>query len=326
MPDEPIKYRSDRQINWESAIEPLKNGSYTVHDTNILSIAGEAPKSFIRVKEYARGHTNTSRRWVGYIAKVGSKYYPLESVTEQMLTRIGQILGANIADSKLRRVGRQVRFLSKYFLSPRESLVHGIEIFKHHLDDDEFVEQVAKARAELEIYTFQTATAAVKERFPEYAEAILQGMVEMLAFDALIGHNDRHPANWGVVVPVTKTGVPRFSPIFDTARALFWNRPESDVVKILADKTALEGYIDRSKVKIGWDNCKKPGHFDIVGRIAAECPEFRAAAGKFASWDKLATCFDMIDIEFGRTLSQPRRTLIKECLTRRYDRYCKAIS
>ena len=121
---------ADVQLNWPSMIQTLAVDKHTVVSTEFLSIHGEAPKDFVRTKEFTPGVPhNRKKRWTSYIAKIGSKYYPLESITEHVLTRIGQLLGVAITPSRLCIVQKQVRFLSRYFLASNESLVHGIEIF-----------------------------------------------------------------------------------------------------------------------------------------------------------------------------------------------------
>jgi len=84
---------------------------------------GEAPKSFIRVYDYQKGsiqRKSNSASWPLYIAKTGHKWYPLESITEHLIARIGTVLGLNMAHSRLVNAGGQVRFLSKYFLNPEK--------------------------------------------------------------------------------------------------------------------------------------------------------------------------------------------------------------
>lgn len=83
---------------------------------DFLSIPGDAPKDFIRDSKHRPGHRTRRQRFERYIAKVGSRFYPNESITDQLLTRIGQSFGLSIADSKLRLIDGQVRFLSRYFL------------------------------------------------------------------------------------------------------------------------------------------------------------------------------------------------------------------
>ena len=178
--DEPIRAYSDFPLDWRALIPPLPDGRFYIDSK--LSMQGDAPKSFIRIREHLDGRdsgknsrrrriTRSKNRWPGYIAKVGSKWYPVESITEQLLTRLGQLYGLSVADSHLRIVGNQVRFLSLYFLAPHESLFHGIDIFKSHLDSD-LVEEIAETRQEQHFYTFQTVRAAVEERFPDYVNEI----------------------------------------------------------------------------------------------------------------------------------------------------------
>ncbi len=125
----PIKYLADYQLKWGSFIPALRK--YELERVDFLSITGDAPKDFITDSEYREGHRSRRQRRESYIAKVGSKFYPNESITEHLITRIGQTYGLKIAESKLRMVAGQVRFMSKYFLDrQKESLTHGAEIFE----------------------------------------------------------------------------------------------------------------------------------------------------------------------------------------------------
>ena len=117
-----------------------------------------------------------------YIAKVGSKWYPIESVTEHLITRIGQTAGLCIADSQLRIVGNQVRFLSRFFLKKGELLYHGFDLFVQALGR-EIVEQIAASRDEPNFYTYHTIREAILDRFPTQFERIMRGLTEMIAFD-----------------------------------------------------------------------------------------------------------------------------------------------
>ena len=149
-----------------------------------------------------------------------------------MITRSGQIYGLKIAESKLRIVAGQVRFMSKFFLKREvQQLTHGAEIFARLIGKETYVELRDKKK-ERDYFTFQMTEEAIQESFPGDEHKIMQGFVEMLTFDALIGHNDRHPYNWAVIVPLKK-GSSRFSPVYDTARAFFWNVPESRVKQML---------------------------------------------------------------------------------------------
>ena len=203
MQRQEIKHRSDYQKEWRRLIPSLRK--YELEPVNFLSISGDAPKDFITDSEYRPGHRSRRQRRESYIAKVGSKFYPNESITEQLNTRIGQAFGLNIAESKLRIIDGQVRFLSKYFLDRQnEQLTHGAEIFELCLGKENY-QELADDKSEKDYFTFQMTAEAVKAAFPDSHEKIMAGFVEMLAFDALIGHNDRHPYNWGSSYRSVKT-------------------------------------------------------------------------------------------------------------------------
>ena len=259
-----IKYHSDFQTHWHKLIPILKN--YQIQSVDFLTISGDAPKDFITDKEHRPGHRSKVNPKDKYIAKVGSKYYPLESVMEQLITRIGQCFGLKIADSKLRIVEGQVRFLSKYFLKSGEQLTHGAEIYEFSLGKENYAE-LAESKEEKDFFTFQMTCEAIKTIFPDADEKIILGYIEMLTFDAIIGHNDRHPYNWGVIVPLKKGFKLRFAPVFDTARALFWNIPEKRVVNMLTNKMAFEAYIEKCLPPICWDKKKEVDFFELIGLI-----------------------------------------------------------
>lgn len=235
-----VKVHSDFKIEWQRLIPVLKK--FKLQSVDSLSISGDAPKDFSIDREYRPGHRSRRHPTDKYIAKVGSKFYPLESVIEQLLTRIGQCFSVTIADSKLRFLDGQVRFLSRYFLKSGEQLTHGAEIYEYSLGKDNYKE-LSEKKEESDFFTFEMTCGAIDELFPKHSERIIAGYVEMLCFDAIIGHNDRHPYNWGVIVPIKKSRNPRFSPVFDTARALFWNIAEKRVVQMLTDDNQFEKYI-----------------------------------------------------------------------------------
>ena len=83
-----IKYYSDYQLPWDTLIPRLRE--YSIQTVDFLSMTGDAPKDFITDSEYRPGHRTRQQRSESYIAKVGSKFYPNESITEQLITEIGK--------------------------------------------------------------------------------------------------------------------------------------------------------------------------------------------------------------------------------------------
>jgi len=317
-----IKYYSDYQLPWNVLIPRLRE--YSMQTVDFLSITGDAPKDFITDNEYRPGHRTRQQRSESYIAKVGSKFYPNESITEQLITEIGKSYGLEIADSKLRVVDRQVRFMSKYFLNRKEQLTHGAEIYEYSLGKEIYA-QLAKNRTESDFFTFEMTIETLRELFSPTAEKIIKGFVEMLTFDCLIGHNDRHPYNWGVIVPIQKSRPPRFSPVYDTARALFWNIPESRIVQMLTDEKQLEKYVKNCLAPIGCDKATNVDFFGLIGLIWDYFEDYRNNIEKFLPYASLKLSCEIIDERFGTLLSEERSELIKRCLRLRRKKLMEAI-
>ena len=327
--EEVIK-RSGFEIRIQGLLPPLRKGYY--YTVAGQTISGNAPKNFIRAYEYGTANRSNPRKWPGYIAKVGHKWYPNESVTEHLLTRIGQLLDLEMAESSLVSAHGQIRFLSRYFLGRNQNLVHGAEIFADYLKDDQFVKEVEEEGATQDMFTFQFIREAILEQFPDQARSILNGYTRMLAFDAISGNNDRHHYNWGVVVPGHRRHEPYFSPIYDSARALFWNDEESKLeeIKKSPDPNRLPAFIARyvknSRPKTGWDGANKPNHFTLIQEIYRNYPDLRSVLSDLCHQQLLQRIGQTLNGEFSPLMSPLRREMILHCLDRRFHLFKKAIS
>src|SRR5579872_1911293 len=75
-------------------VKTLRPGRFRIQPATLL---GDAPKDLVRVFEGKVRHEVTRivadienpATWPAYIAKVGHKCYPSESITEQLMTRLG---------------------------------------------------------------------------------------------------------------------------------------------------------------------------------------------------------------------------------------------
>lgn len=318
--DKPIRYSSDIDVDWEKHIERLLPGRFVVE---IREMAGDAPKDFLRLREYRPGWNRYDpQTWPGFIAKVGSKRYPVESVTEHFITRVGQICGINITDSRLYIVGNQVRFLSEYFLDDaRQRLTHGLDLFRRYLDE-ETIRSIEKTPRERQEYTFQFVETALNDWFPAYARELKTDFVTMLGFDALVGNMDRHPLNWGLIVPTRRKPRVRFAPLYDSARGLFWNDVEKNITDKTREPASLQGYVNRCQPQIGWadwDGTGKFSHFTLMNLIISERPEFVPTLRRFVEPSLIGRCQHVLNTEFSTLLSEQRRLLIVQCLRLRQE-------
>lgn len=325
-----IVNRSGFEISTRGDVKPLRKGYYVVRPD--LSVGGDAPKDFIQVYRYGEGRRATPRSWPSFIAKVGHKWYPMESVTEELLSRIGLAFGLTMASSRLVWAGDQLRFLSKYFLGKDESLVHGAELFAGYLEDENlsFVHEVEQEKMSQELFTFQFIAASITWRFPEHGPSIMREFVRMLGFDAIVGNKDRHFYNWGVIRNDLRLKEPRFSPIFDTARALFWNEREERLVekaRVASERTRfLENYIKGSKPKIGWEGFRSVTHFELMSHIWGHYEEFREVLEDLYRPEALEEVRLTLNVGMCKLMSVERRSLILECLERRLQLFRESLA
>lgn len=292
IPIERIRHHSGWHVSSWGSTKILRDGYYQVLPH---SITGEAPKEFIRVYSYGTGTRRNQKTWPSFIAKVGHKSYPTESITEQLISRIGQLMGLNMADSCLALAHGQLRFMSRYFLNQDQSLVHGAQVLGAYMEDDRFVRDVETV-------------------FPNDHQRLLASFVDMLAFDAIVGNNDRHHYNWGVVVHARESHKPYFSPIYDSARALFWNELEQKVVSLQASPARradiLRSYIEKSRPQTGWDGVTGLDNFRLSKLTDRNLP------------DRVR---DLMDNEFQGLLSRPRMSLIAECIELRLEHFSDSL-
>ena len=315
-------------------IPVLKRNDYFVDDSTTVN--GDAPKKFIGVYNHqllAHKHKINRKNWIRYIAKTGSKWYPIESITELMMTKLGIIFGLKMAESQIVMIGGQLRFLSRYFLNPRkEELVHGADILAGYLNEEtpEFIEEVDKQKLTREWFTVQFVDNAVSNMFLYQHDEIMFNLSKLIIFDALVGNNDRHFFNWGVVRSIEGDFQPYFSPVYDTARGLFWNDSDKKLTDIVEVNKNVDNHIKKyckaSRPKIGWEGERNPNHFRLFEKICAN--EF------YISRDEIKRLLDLSVLEqmiqeiqknFYPLMTANRIIMICKCLEYRFNELRKIL-
>lgn len=284
--ERPVQYSGGLNYN---RIPLLKEGQYYVID---IPLDGEAPKQYIKAYFYYKNCPKKSKpaQWHGFFAKFGRKSYPHESVTEYVINKIGEYLGLNMNETKLVIASGQVRFLSKDFLQPEKRLIHGIEILAEYFEDRDFVDQINADRKDRRKYlTFEEVERAVHHVYPTECIEIMEELVKMIAFDAIVGNNDRHFYNWGVIGNITTSDHDRtvFAPVYDSARALFWNDTEEAVKKMFQVYQKgvfgqFDAYIRKSSPRLSFDNKPDADHFELIAYLCSYKPEYKQIIEEFA--------------------------------------------
>lgn len=314
-------------------IEVIKGRNYFIDES--VTVDGDAPKKFIGIYDYdLLNHKRKSNKnnWIRYIAKTGHKWYPIESITELMLNRLGTIFGLNMAESRIAIIGGQLRFLSRYFLLPyKEELVHGADILAGYLNEStRYVEEVEELKMTRDLFTLQVIEDAVENLFLYQKEAIMHELIRLIIFDALVGNNDRHFFNWGVIRSIENQFQPYFSPIYDTARGLFWNYSENKITDIVEINKTIDSHIrkycNESRPKIGWDGEKKPNHFQLFKQIYNN--EFYITKNEvklMLAPSILTNMKEEIKNNFTSLMSKNRIQLICKCLEYRFNELNKIL-
>lgn len=145
-----------------------------------------------------------------------------ETLTELLINQLGSAYRFDMAHSGLASIDGKTAFVTRSFLRPTEHLVHGSflieELFQASRGE---LDTVPKGREEQKFYSVDFVLETIKAYCGDDAPKVINGFVEMVLFDALIGSTDRHAQNWGVIRASTTQGGYRFSPIFDTSRDCF---------------------------------------------------------------------------------------------------------
>ena len=146
----------------------------------------------------------------------------------------------------------------------------------------------------------------------------------MLLFDCFTGNNDRHFYNWAVIRSITNTHPPYFSPIYDTARALFWNTTDNQLKEIketndlIRKDKFIERYVRDSKPKIGIEGMIDLNHFDLLEYLFRNSDEKeKLYIQNLLSTRSIKAVEELLESEFNETMTEYRRYWIVEALKKR---------
>lgn len=111
----------------------------------------------------------------------------------------------------------------------------------------------------------------------EFGSSILPKFFQMIGFDALIGHGDRHWSNYGAVISYANW-LTKFAPLYDTASGYLTeiSDPEALVEKLARDLKDPDWYRPKKRglCKITLEGDIKVNHFDLLEHVIAN-PELK---------------------------------------------------
>ncbi|MBC8883139.1 hypothetical protein H9X57_06235 [Flavobacterium piscinae] len=145
-------------------LDVIKSHSIVILDG---TVGGDAPKDLIRLYTYGEGRKCKPQTWKKYIAKIGHKWYPNESITEHYLTVVGKCFGINIANSKVIIAEDYVRYLSEHFHNEEQTLNHGANILSRYINEDnnEWIDELDKNKVLKKEINIVDVLNAIKKYF-----------------------------------------------------------------------------------------------------------------------------------------------------------------
>lgn len=306
-------------------ITRLKEKNYFIIE---IPLDGDAPKQYIKAYFYYKNCPRVSKpkKWNKYFAKFGGKSYPHESLIEYSINKIGEYLGLVMNETEIVIANEQIRFLSKDFITKEKKLIHGIEILAEYYEDKQFVIEINKDRKKRREYlTFEEVERAIKHVYKKESDDLLHNLVKMVTFDAILGNNDRHFYNWGVIGNIRKkdSGVV-FSPIYDSSRGLLWNKTEDSVKKMyiqsLTDSKIIEGYIQKSKPRMSFEDSPNCNHFDLINYLVKKNDKYRIIVKYLVNLDKQKDILVKMEQELRPFFGKERFSLMKKIIILRFEK------
>ena len=228
--------------------------------------------------------------------------------------------------------------MSRYFLRlGEEQLVHGFELVANWLqsDPDEMERAFGRRdRGERDLYTVDVLLEVLSDLARHGEERqLIDGFGRMMAFDALLGVNDRHPLNWGVVRNSISDAPMAFAPLFDSSRALFWSHSDP-ALEALDGKglraATIRRYADRSQPLIGFQRRKRTdsqNHFDVIDFMVSHHYDLvRKSVAPVIRAYKPEAAGKRLFRRFGNLVSRRRLEYVDELLQYRWTRIVAIVS
>jgi hypothetical protein len=311
-------------------LEVVKSHSVIVLDG---TVGGDAPKDLIRLYTYGEGRKNNPKTWKKYIAKIGHKWYPNESITEHYLTVVGKCFGIKIANSKVILAEDYVRYLSEHFHNDEQTLNHGANILSRFINEEtnEWIDELYKNKALKKEINIVDVLDAIKKIFPEEHSEIFNSFFHMLLFDALTGNNDRHYYNWGIISHIKNEHKPYFSPVYDTARGLLWNQSDEKVISLQKelsnpDNKKVENYVLNSVPKISVPKNGKCNHFELIEFLKENKYFNNEHKSVWTNHKFLDEAIVKLNSEFEHLFIKERREVIRFVLDLRFNKIAEILN
>lgn len=170
-----------------------------------------------------------------------------EAWAEKISSELGKLLGLNMMDVHLAVRENTLGIIAKNFTSGSDEFYEGGDLFQAIMEDFD--------RYRLENYTFRNIVRALEDF------ELDRDFVVIPVFDALIGNQDRHCDNWGIIASDANY---KLAPIYDNGASLGFQLKEERIKLMFQDLNMFQAFTNRSHSLIGIDEKKKPKHLELL--------------------------------------------------------------
>ena len=234
-------------------------------------------------QEYTTGGTRekcwliNSKTYTLYFFKVsikkGDKDYPTEFWMEIIASKIGAMLGLNILDYNIAKRMDKVGCISKHMVAENEgyALVELMYILAGFSDN--YNPETDKDKFTVD-FVYNALQAIGLEKY-------IKEFIDVLVFDCIIGNQDRHQENWGLISPQeAKKHIPKetnhtgniklywvgskVAPVYDSGSSLGREKDEITIGQMLTDDAQTDAYINRYKPEIRIEEGRKITYMEML--------------------------------------------------------------
>lgn len=185
-----------------------------------------------------------------------------EACSEKIAYEIAKSIGYNCARIELAYDEKgELCVLNYFFLREGEK----------HDDIAPYLMDVKKeGQTRKDFYTYENIKSVLMRM--DKSKSLYRSFVKIMIFDALIGEQDRHEENWGIIVNDLGTFM---SPLYDNGDSLlrdFYNAEFGN--KFYNKEKDFNKYICKSLTQIYDENKKKYRHFDLIQKLCDDDKQF----------------------------------------------------
>jgi len=183
-------------------------------------------------------HPNIEEQFLFKLPKEGTG----EIWAEKISSDIGKLLEYDMMDTSIAIYhNRQGILMKKFTKGKNEEFFDGGDLLKTVVEDFD--------PEDLHGYTLENICRCLQPI------GLVENFISMIVFDALIGNQDRHCENWGIIQ--TRDTI-RLTPFFDNGSSLGFNKTEGRMDKMFKDERMFKAFTNKARSLIGVEKIKKP--------------------------------------------------------------------